>query len=111
MDGTAMTSVPKFTRRTGTMSEDGRSVVRADDLSERRLTTRRVNRRRFTQGAVGLGLSAVMAPSFLTASRAYAQDAPVATPEPTVAPAEGAVQLQYWDMQWGTAVVNALQNL
>jgi ABC-type glycerol-3-phosphate transport system substrate-binding protein len=43
---------------------------------------------------------------------ALAQDEPEATPLPTVAPAAGAVQLQYWDMQWGSpAFMAALQNL
>src|SRR3954462_4474614 len=94
------------------MSDDRQISVAADDSDAQRLATRRVNRRRFTQGAVGLGLSAVTVPSLLTPSRAYAQDEPVATPEPTVVPAEGAVQLQYWDMQWGSpAFMNALQNL
>ena len=33
------------------------------------------------------------------------------TPQPTIAPAEGAVQLQYWDMQWGeTSFMSALQD-
>src|SRR5215217_5544548 len=94
------------------MSNDRKFVIRADDSGAQRLTAQRVNRRRFTQGTVGLGLSAVTAPTFLNLSRAYAQDAPVATPQPTVVPAEGAVQLQYWDMVWGNeAFMNALQNL
>jgi ABC-type glycerol-3-phosphate transport system substrate-binding protein len=94
------------------MSDGGELEVRDNDLDARRLTARRVDRRRFTQGAVGLGISAVTISPFVRASRAYAQDEAVATPQPTVAPAEGAVQLQYWDMEWGSeAFMNALQNL
>src|ERR671911_599354 len=108
MDGTATVSVPWFTRRTGAMSDDGKFVVPADSSDERSSTSRRINRRRLTQGAVSLGLSTVTIPSFLTASRAYAQD----EPEATVAPAEGAVQLKYWDMEWGDETfMSALQNL
>lgn len=49
---------------------------------------------------------------FLPATLALAQEeAPPATPLPTVPPAEGAVQLEYWDMQWGSPVfMAALQN-
>lgn len=45
---------------------------------------------------------------------ALAQEAtpPLATPEPTLAPAPDAVQLNYWDMQWGSAIfMSAMQNL
>src|SRR5918993_1620645 len=112
MDGTATASVPRFTRRTGAMSDDGKFVVPADSSDVRNSTSRRINRRRLTQGAIGLGLSAVTVPTFLGASRANAQDEPEATPEPTVAPAEGAVQLKYWDMEWGDETfMSALQNL
>ena len=94
------------------MSDGGRFEVPANNSEAQSSASRRLNRRRFTQGAIGLGLSAVTAPSFLTASGAYAQDAPVATPQPTAVPAEGAVQLQYWDMQWGSPVfMSALQDL
>lgn len=48
--------------------------------------------------ALVVGLALLM-----PATLAFAQeDAPPATPQPTVAPAEGAVQLQYWDMVWGS---------
>jgi len=74
-----------------------------------------LTRRRFSQGAVGLGLSASAIGSLLASSPAVAQDEdeePAVTPEPTVAPADGAVRLQYWDMQWGSpAFMSALQNL
>jgi multiple sugar transport system substrate-binding protein len=94
------------------MSDDGKFVVPADSSDVRSSTSRRINRRRLTQGTIGLGLSAVTVPTFLSASRAYAQDEPEATPEPTVAPAEGAVQLKYWDMEWGDETfMSALQNL
>lgn len=94
------------------MSEDRKFSVGADDSDAQQSVTRRVNRRQFTRSAVGLGISAAAVSSSLTARRAAAQDEPVATPLPTVAPAEGAVQLQYWDMQWGSPVfMSALQNL
>jgi multiple sugar transport system substrate-binding protein len=40
----------------------------------------------------------------LPAALAAAQEGeePQVTPQPTIPPAEGAVQLQYWDMQWGS---------
>src|SRR3712207_1137426 len=76
LDGTATVSAPRFTRRTGAMSDDGKFVVPADRSDVRSSTSRRINRRRLTQGAIGLGLSTVTAPSFLSASRAYAQDEP-----------------------------------
>jgi multiple sugar transport system substrate-binding protein len=94
------------------MSDDAKFAVPADRSDARSSSSRRMNRRQFAQGVVGLGLSAATDPSFLNPSHAYAQDQPVATPEPTVVPAEGAVQLQYWDMEWGSeAFMNALQNL
>ncbi len=36
----------------------------------------------------------------------FAQDeeAPQATPQPTIQPAEGAVQLEFWDMNWGSSL-------
>ncbi len=59
-----------------------------------------------------LALVAVLA--FLFPAITLGQEAteePAVTPEPTVAPAEGAVRLNYWDMQWGSPVfMAALQN-
>ena len=72
-----------------------------------------LNRRRFAQGLAALGLSAPVLASLMRGRPAFAQEEepPEVTPQPTVAPAEGAVQLTYWDMQWGTRVVVALQDL
>ena len=55
-------------------------------------------------------LAFVMAFGILFPAMALAQDAeetPEVTPQPTVAPAEGAVRLEYWDMQWGSPVFMA----
>lgn len=73
----------------------------------------RVSRRRFTKGLAGLGVAAPAAGALLRSQSVFAQEEvpPEVTPLPTVAPAEGAAQLQYWDMQWGTRVVVALQDL
>jgi multiple sugar transport system substrate-binding protein len=73
-----------------------------------------LNRRRFNRGLAGLGVSAPAVGAFLRSRPAFAQEdeeAPAVTPQPTVVPAEGAVRLQYWDMQWGDLVVVALQDL
>jgi ABC-type glycerol-3-phosphate transport system substrate-binding protein len=59
-----------------------------------------------------LALVVVLALVFPAIVMAQETEEPQATPLPTVAPAEGAVQLQYWDMQWGSPVfMAALQNL
>ena len=62
-------------------------------------------------GAVRRLLALIVGLSLLMpATLAFAQDAteePQVTPQPTVPPAEGAVQLQYWDMQWGSPVFMA----
>jgi len=58
-----------------------------------------------------IALIAVLALLFPAIGLAQEEEEPQVTPEPTVAPAEGAVQLQYWDMQWGSSTfMAALQN-
>ncbi|HKG25391.1 MAG TPA: sugar ABC transporter substrate-binding protein [Thermomicrobiales bacterium] len=53
---------------------------------------------------------AVLFPALTLAQDETAQED--VTPEPTLAPAEGAVELQYWDMQWGNPIfMAAMQNL
>jgi len=53
---------------------------------------------------------ALMFPAISLAQNETAQED--VTPEPTLAPAEGAVELEYWDMQWGNPIfMAALQNL
>ena len=74
-----------------------------------------LSRRRFTRGLAGLGVSAPAIGSFLRSRPAFAQEdeeEPEVTPLPTVAPADGAIRLEYWDMQWGSPTfMSALQNL
>ncbi|MDQ3657957.1 MAG: sugar ABC transporter substrate-binding protein [Chloroflexota bacterium] len=73
----------------------------------------RLDRRRLVKHGVGFGASAAAAGSLLaTHQNVTAQDAenaeePGATPQPTVAPAEGAVRLEYWDMNWGSDIFMA----
>ncbi|HVL26021.1 MAG TPA: hypothetical protein VM450_18150 [Thermomicrobiales bacterium] len=52
-------------------------------------------------------------PFALGARSALAQEAsqPIATPKPTLSPGPNAVQLKYWDMQWGSAIfMSAMQD-
>jgi len=60
-----------------------------------------------------LGLFVILALMFPALSLAQDEAAQEdVTPEPTLAPAEGAVELEYWDMQWGNPIfMAALQNL
>ena len=60
-----------------------------------------------------LGLIVIVALMFPAISLAQDETAQEdVTPEPTLAPAEGAVELEYWDMQWGNPIfMAALQNL
>jgi multiple sugar transport system substrate-binding protein len=60
-----------------------------------------------------LGLVVILAMMFPAISLAQDETAQEdVTPEPTLAPAEGAVELEYWDMQWGNPIfMAALQNL
>lgn len=57
----------------------------------------------------GAGLGALATGGFLMgAPHVFAQDEEeLATPQPTVQPADGAVRLQYWDMAWGSSVFMA----
>ena len=58
-----------------------------------------------------IALVAVLALLFPVVGFAQEEEEPEVTPQPTIPPAEGAVQLQYWDMQWGEAsFMSALQD-
>lgn len=77
-------------------------------------STNRLDRRKLVRRGVGYGFSAATASSLLATQHVFAQDDDEEeeaeegpTPQPTVEPAEGAVQLQYWDMQWGSAAFMA----
>jgi multiple sugar transport system substrate-binding protein len=77
----------------------------------RHIGTAPIDRRKLVRRGAGLG--ALATGGFLIgAPRAFAQDeTPVATPLPTLEPAEGAVELQYWDMAWGSEIfMSQLQN-
>lgn len=70
----------------------------------------RLDRRRLVQRGAGLGLLAAGAGAFVGGAPAGAQDeTPEAgpQPQPTVAPAEGAVLLEYWDLPRGRAAYMA----
>lgn len=76
------------------------------------LGTTSLDRRKLVRRGAGLG--ALATGGFLIgAPPAFAQDeAPAATPLPTLEAAEGATKLQYWDMAWGSAVfMSELQNI
>jgi multiple sugar transport system substrate-binding protein len=68
-----------------------------------------IDRRRLVRRGVGLGALAASGGSLLPLHYVAGQDEAedVATPQPTVQPAEGAVRLQYWDMAWGSSVFMA----
>lgn len=76
-----------------------------DNSGSREASIDRLDRRKLVRRGVGLGVSTATAASWLSAQHVFAQDEAEEgpTPQPTVAPAEGAVQLQYWDMAWGSA--------
>lgn len=73
----------------------------------REIIKAQLDRRKLVRRGVGLGTLAAAAGSVSIPREALAQDAegtPIATPQPTIQPAEGAVQLEYWDMNWGSEV-------
>lgn len=68
----------------------------------------RIDRRKLVRRGAGLGALAAFGGSMPGKPNAFAQEGtPVATPRPTVEPAEGAVLLNYWDMVWGSPVFMA----
>ncbi|HYH10947.1 MAG TPA: sugar ABC transporter substrate-binding protein [Thermomicrobiales bacterium] len=83
------------------------------DQAARRKTSEgdmdRIDRRTLVKRGVGLGATAAAAGSLSPWRASYAQDEeePLATPQPTVAPADNAVRLEYWDMAWGSSIFMA----
>ena len=68
--------------------------------------------RRSLIGGVAVTPFAVGALANTSSVWAQEEEEPGATPEPTLVPAPNAVQLEFWDMQWGSAAfMAAMQNV